>query len=100
MEMIRRVVVVGLGSIGRRHVRLLCERPDVKVEVVDPSADAVQQARQELGSLPAHTSLEEALATGPDVVWLATPTALHAEQAMAALKAGSHVFCEKPMSDS
>ena len=99
MEVIRRVVVVGLGSIGRRHGRLLQERPDVQVEVVEPSAEAVARASQELGNLPAHPRLEEALATAPDVVWLATPTALHADQAMAALKAGCHVFCEKPMSD-
>jgi myo-inositol 2-dehydrogenase/D-chiro-inositol 1-dehydrogenase len=40
------------------------------------------------------------LASSPDVVWIATPTPLHAEQTLAALAAGAHVFCEKPMSDN
>lgn len=100
MEVKRRVVVVGLGSIGRRHARLLRERGDVQVEIVEPSEEMIARARQELGSLPAHTRFEGALETAPDAVWLATPTELHAEQAIAALKAGCHVFCEKPMSDS
>jgi glyceraldehyde-3-phosphate dehydrogenase/erythrose-4-phosphate dehydrogenase len=38
MEVKRRVVVVGMGSIGRRHARLLGERSDVAVEVADPVA--------------------------------------------------------------
>ena len=33
-----------------------------------------------------------------DAVWLVTPTSLHAEQIIAALRAGKHVFCEKPLS--
>lgn len=100
MEMKRRVVVVGLGSIGRRHARLLCERSDVAVELCEPSVEALGLARSEIGDLPNFGSYDKALAASPDIVWLATPTQYHSAQAIAALQAGCHVFCEKPMADT
>lgn len=93
----RRVVVVGLGSIGRRHARLLAERPDLAVEVCEPAADALARARHELGELTLHASFESALATRPDLVVIATPHDLHARQGIAAMRAGANVFCEKPL---
>jgi len=96
----RRVVVVGLGSIGRRHARLLRERNDVDVQVAEPDEAARLSLMAELGAaLPQYPSFEAALASSPDIVWICTPTCLHAEQAIAALEAGVHVFCEKPMAD-
>lgn len=100
MEMKRRVVVVGLGSIGRRHARLLNERTDVEVELCEPSVDALEIARKEIGDLRNFDTYDKARASSPDIIWLATPTQFHAEQAIAALDAGCHVFCEKPMADS
>lgn len=97
MAVKRRVVVVGVGSIGRRHTRLLLERDDVQVELVEPNAETLASARTEFGELAAHESFESMLATQPDIVWLASPTSLHAAQSIAALQAGAHVFCEKPM---
>lgn len=96
----RRVAVAGLGSIGRRHVRLLLERPGVAVELVEPRPEALAAAQHDFGPLPAHENFSAMLDTHPDVVWLATPTPLHADQAIAALQSGAHVFCEKPMSGS
>ena len=49
---------------------------------------------------PRFDSFEEMLAASPHIVWIATPTSFHATQAIAALDAGAHVFCEKPVSDS
>ncbi|HEY8561621.1 MAG TPA: Gfo/Idh/MocA family oxidoreductase [Pyrinomonadaceae bacterium] len=95
-----RLVVVGLGSIGRRHARLLVERADVTVETVEPDKQVLGIARREFGELPNYDSFEAALETRPAIVWLSTPTPLHAAQTIAALEAGAHVFCEKPMSDS
>src|SRR4051812_9876905 len=88
-----RVTVVGLGSIGKRHARLLSERADVSVEVVEPSAESLAIARPEIGDVRVHPSFDAMLDTRPDVVWIATPTPLHAQQAIAALDAGAHVFC-------
>jgi myo-inositol 2-dehydrogenase/D-chiro-inositol 1-dehydrogenase len=45
-------------------------------------------------------SFSEMLTSKPDVVWLATPTPLHAAQSIQALECGVHVFCEKPMTST
>lgn len=96
----KRVVVAGLGSIGQRHTRLLLERDELAVEVVETDPQAFEIAAAELGKLKNHSSFEAALHTAPDIVWLCTPTEFHADQTIAALKARAHVFCEKPMSNS
>ncbi|MHB0874814.1 MAG: Gfo/Idh/MocA family protein [Anaerolineae bacterium] len=98
MAVRRRVVVVGVGSIGRRHARLLCEREDVAVELCEPSEDALAQARADIGMLPGHPSFEAALASKPYAVVIATPVECHRAQTIAALRDGIHVLCEKPMS--
>lgn len=100
MALKTRVILVGLGSIGKRHFRLLKERKDIIVEVVEPERKAVVEVKNDLGEFVLHSSLKEALNSEPDVVWLATPTHLHMEQSIEALMAGCHVFCEKPMASN
>lgn len=96
-----RAVVVGLGSIGRRHARLLAERLTVAVEWCESSAAALAEARQSLGETSrVHESFEQMLQSRPDLVVLATPHASHASQTVAALEAGIHVLCEKPMAET
>lgn len=99
MAVKRRIVVTGLGSIGQRHARLLLERPDVSVEVVEPDPKVLERASGQLGPLVAHASFEAMLDSKPYAVLVSTPTGLHADQTVRALEAGAHVFCEKPMSD-
>jgi predicted dehydrogenase len=93
----RRILVVGLGSIGKRHARLLAARGDLDVHLCEPSATVLAGAKAELGELPAHGSLEEGLAARPEMVLIATPHHLHAAQSIASFKAGAHVLCEKPI---
>lgn len=98
--MIRKVAIVGLG-IGAMHLKAwrdLADRFQVTA-VVDPNAERVAQA-QEGGGIEA---LEfEAMLARPDidVVDICTPPALHAPMIEAALKAGKHVVCEKPLLNS
>jgi predicted dehydrogenase len=96
-----RVVVVGTGSIGKRHGRLLCERPELTVELCEPSAAALAACLAEeaewAGDLETHSSYEAALASRPAAVVLCTPHTLHAQQSIAALDVDVHVLCEKPM---
>lgn len=100
MAVTKRIVVVGLGSIGRRHARLLNERDDVSVEFVEPNPETLVRAREEIDYLPAYKTFEEMLEKEPDMVLIATPHNLHASQTIQALEAGIHVLCEKPMSDN
>ncbi len=95
-----RFVVVGCGSIGRRHARLLSDRSDVALEICDIDADNLDRVVSEAGQVTTHSDFEAMLETRPDAVLIATPTGHHAAQTMAALASGAHVLCEKPMTDS
>ena len=99
MAVEKRTIVVGLGSIGLRHARLLNQREDVAVEFCESNQERLKQAFDEIGKLPAYTTYEDALASRPDVVLIATPTQLHCDQVVRALRENIHVLCEKPMSD-
>ena len=99
MALKRRIVVVGVGSIGRRHARLLGERHDLEVEICEPDDASLEIARRELGDLHNHASYETVLSDPPEIVLIATPQPLHRSQTIAALEAGCHVLCEKPMSN-
>jgi predicted dehydrogenase len=100
MAVKRRIVVVGLGSIGKRHAILLEEYENISVEAVEPNTEAAMNVKKEIGDLYIHSSFDKALKTKPDIVLIATPHSLHARQTIKALNAGCHVFCEKPMSNS
>ncbi len=96
----RRIVVVGCGSIGRRHARVLSGRQELSVEICESHPDHLQRALREVGGVPTHSSFEKMLTNPPEMVVIATPHGLHAEQSIQAIQAGCHVLCEKPMSDS
>ena len=99
---VRRIVVVGCGSIGQRHARLLAQRPGLQVELCEPNPDCLAEAVAAAGvaESKSHRDFSEMLRTQPDLVVIATPHSLHAEQTIASLHAGVHVLCEKPMSDN
>jgi predicted dehydrogenase len=92
-----RVLVVGGGSIGRRHLRNLKTLGVDLLALAEPD-----QARREAlaGELDVRRfgGLEEGLSWTPDFVVVATPTHLHAEQTLAVVGAGLDVFVEKPLS--
>jgi myo-inositol 2-dehydrogenase/D-chiro-inositol 1-dehydrogenase len=96
-----RVGVVGLGRLGKRHAENLAWRvPGAKlVAACSPVEDERAWARETWPSLALHSDYEALLADADiDAVWLVTPTSLHPAQIIAALRAGKHVFCEKPLS--
>lgn len=94
----KRVCIVGLGSIGKRHLRVLSERKDLTLEWIESNPVVRRKITDENRTYRSHESFEAMLATKPDVVVIATPHALHAAQSVKALDSGAHVFCEKPMS--
>lgn len=94
----KKVLVVGTGSIGLRHARLCKERGDLIVECCDSRAAGLEEARTTLGDVRCWSSLDDALAAQPDIVVVATPHDHHESVAVAAMTAGAHVLCEKPMS--
>ncbi|MDH3711877.1 MAG: Gfo/Idh/MocA family oxidoreductase [Cyclobacteriaceae bacterium] len=99
MALKQRLVVVGTGSIGRRHARLLAKRKDITVELCDSNPQSIDEALKETGMLRQHQSFDLMLESKPDIVLIASPHHYHTEQTLRSLQAGAHVLCEKPMSD-
>lgn len=93
-----RAVVVGTGFMGWVHVEAL-RRAGVQVAVILGSSPKKSRAEADRLGLPrAFTDFDEVLSdAGVDSVHIATPNRLHFEMAAAALKAGKHVLCEKPL---
>lgn len=90
------VVVVGIGQMGISHALAYHHNPGYKIlSLVNRSPP--KKLPDELKGYPVVTSIDEALALKPNVVSINTHTATHAEFAIAAMKAGSHVFLEKPL---
>jgi predicted dehydrogenase len=93
-----RVAFVGLGWIGRHRLQAVVDRDIVDVvAVADQHGGARDEASAVVPEAAVVSSFEEALATEPDGVVLATPSAMHAAQSIAALASGAAVFCQKPL---
>jgi myo-inositol 2-dehydrogenase/D-chiro-inositol 1-dehydrogenase len=96
-----RIGIVGLGRLGQRHaVNLAWHVPGATLAAAcSPLAAEREWARATLPELALYSDCEALLEDKTlDAVWLVTPTSLHADQIIAALRAGKHVFCEKPLS--
>jgi len=97
-----RVAVVG-GGIGTQHIDALVGLAE-QFEVVafcDIDAERARSVAERYGIGAALTSYEEVLARDDvDIVDLCTPSGLHFAQTRAALEAGKHVACEKPLAGS
>lgn len=89
-----RAGVVGLGTMGRNHVRVLGELPGIElVGAVDtsPSARAATRAPMVTGDLA------DLLTQGIDMCVVATPTTTHTEIGVRLAAAGVHTLVEKPL---
>ncbi len=90
-----RAAVVGTGFIGVVHVEALRR---LGIEVTGVVGSSPERARLKPGLPEPYESFEAMLADERvDVVHLTTPNHLHFDQARAALEAGKHVVCEKPL---
>ncbi|CAG7657589.1 Gfo/Idh/MocA family protein [Paenibacillus allorhizosphaerae] len=91
--------IVGAGAIFRgAHVKPLKEHPEVEiVAVCDINEAKAKQAASDYGISAVYTDYRELLRRDDiDVIDICTPNLYHSEIAIAALRAGKHVFCEKP----
>ena len=91
-----RVAVIGVGHLGRHHVRLLSAMPEV--ELVAAVDLVIDRARAAVAGSPA-AALEDfhAVLGRVDAVTIAVPTSAHLAVAEACLERGMHVLVEKPM---
>ena len=92
-------LIVGLGSIGRRHFRNLIALEEKDIVLLRSHRATLSD--DELAGYPIETDLKEALKKHkPDAVIVANPTSLHLDVAIPAAEAGCHILLEKPVSNS
>ncbi|RUT32510.1 Gfo/Idh/MocA family oxidoreductase [Arsenicitalea aurantiaca] len=90
-----RVLVAGLGNMGRSHALAYHNEPGYEIVGLVSRGGSVPEG---LGDYPHFTDFHAALAeTKPDLASINTYTDTHAEYAIAAMEAGAHVFLEKPI---
>jgi predicted dehydrogenase len=93
-----RIGFLGVGWIGRHRMESILAAGAVEaVGIADPSAEMAAEAQRLAPGAALARDLESLLDLGLDGLVIATPSALHAEQAIAALDRGVAVFCQKPL---
>ena len=97
-----RVLVAGCGNMGASHARAYHRMPEFEiVGLVSRGPASRERLSAELGGLPGFSDYYAALAaTRPDAVSINTYPETHGPYARAALDAGCHVFCEKPLAET
>lgn len=93
-----KAAVIGAGFVGRAHIEAL-RRLGIEVAgLLGSSPQRTREQAQTLGISRAYASLDELLADSSiAAVHVCTPNHLHHAESEAALKAGKHVLCEKPL---
>jgi predicted dehydrogenase len=91
-------LVVGCGSIGKRHLRNLRALGEADLLAYDAVPERRAEAARSVEAREVE-SLEKGLAGGTDACLICSPSALHADQAVAAL-AYCHLFIEKPLANT
>jgi predicted dehydrogenase len=105
-----KILIIGLGSIGQRHVRnlrailgeaveLLAYRVRGLPDVIAPTLHSAAGRGVELEyGIRVFPRLEDALAARPRIAFVCNPTSLHLPAALACVRAGCDLFLEKPVS--
>lgn len=95
------IAVIGGGFMATVHSRAARAAGARLVGVLSSGPEKSESARTQLGFERAYSDLPQLLADpNVNVVQVCTPNALHTEQTLAALAAGKHVICEKPLATS
>lgn len=97
MGPMKKIAVVGLGSIGQRHVRNLLMLGITDLTVVRQRKHPISDPNI-LRTVLVCDELETCLQSKPDAVIIANPTSLHMSAAIMAAENGCHLFIEKPLS--
>src|SRR5262245_48773062 len=92
-------LIVGAGSVGRRHARNLATL-NCRLSAMDPRADRLAQAGEEVRLEGRYADLDAALASKDkyDGLVICSPPKYHVDQSIAGLDRGIPIFLEKPVS--
>jgi 2-hydroxy-4-carboxymuconate semialdehyde hemiacetal dehydrogenase len=97
-----KVCMAGQGAFGIKHIEAMANISGIEiVTLAGGSADSTKEVAEKYKIPHWSTNYEECLARpGVEAVVLATPTQMHAKQALQALRAGKHVMIEIPYADN
>lgn len=107
-----KILMIGLGSIGQRHLRNIKRLYKDDVEIIayrvrglartfsDDMKIRENVSLEEEFNITSYSDLDEALAQKPDIAFITNITKSHIPCAIACAKVGCHIFLEKPISDS
>ncbi len=94
-----RIGVVGVGSLGFHHARILRDLPGADLAgIFDSNSSRTDKVASDLGVTAAASA--EQLIESAEALVIAVPTSAHAEVAVPALEAGVHLLIEKPLAAS
>lgn len=88
-----KILIIGLGSIGRRHLKHLESIPNLEIAALRSSKGQLKTNVD----IQEFTNIDDAIKFKPDGVIIANPTSMHVESALPFLKLGSKVLIEKPI---
>ena len=93
------MAIIGLGSIGKRHLRLVRElKPDLNIIAVRTGIGKKVEEEKLVNSIVYF--LEDAIKRGIEAAIIASPAVYHIQQAIELMKSGIHILVEKPLSHS
>ena len=94
-----KVALAGMGGMGKNHFNIYRKFDDIEfVAGCDIRTEITDDFASKYPDMKFYNDFEKMLEeVKPDVVDICTPTYLHAEHSVAALRRGIHVICEKPM---
>jgi predicted dehydrogenase len=94
--------IIGLGAIGERLMNIFQGREDIVVSAFcDTSETRLKEMAEAFHIDKGFTDYKELLATEElDAVYVAVPPKYHEEIVLAAIEAGKHILCEKPLANS
>lgn len=100
MSEVKNILVIGVGSIGERHVRCLQATDRARVSICEVNDSLRKRIKREYRIAQAYADLDSALAHAHDAAVIATPAHLHLSMARQLAEAGVHLLIEKPLSTS
>lgn len=92
-------LVVGCGSIGRRHIQNLRNISSGEILACDLDSKRLDYIKEK-HNITVFSDLDQAFSKNPDVVFVCTPPSSHIPIAIKTVKNNAHVFIEKPMSNT
>ena len=90
-------LIVGLGSIGKRHLRLLKEiNPQLKIIAL--TRKALKKSNNNIDNYV--SNIKEAISFNPEIAIISNPSSLHLKYSIPLVESGTHLLIEKPISAS